>query len=129
MKRLPRRWPLRPQHSAGDGLSVGLLPPCSDSALAGLSFVHFREVPPAPAGVMRFQIPIKAGLSFALSPDGRQLAFSAPGADGLPKLWVRALDSLTPRELPVSDLTNADTPFFWSPDSRYLTYDGGSLGK
>ena len=94
-------------------------------ALAGLSFVHFREVPPAPAGVMRFQIPIKAGLSFALSPDGRQLAFSAPGADGLPKLWVRALDSLTPRELPVSDLTNADTPFFWSPDSRYLTYDGG----
>ncbi len=68
-------------------------------ALVGLAVAveHFRETPPQPAAV-RFQIPAPEKGSFgdtglALSPDGRQLAFIASGADGRPMLWVRPLDS------------------------------------
>lgn len=56
--------------------------------------------------------------SFALSPDGRQLAFVADH-DGQPTLWVRALDAATARALPGTD--GARRPF-WSPDSRSIGF-------
>ncbi len=79
---------------------------------------------------MRFQFPLSSTgrLStrlFALSPDGRLLAFTAPNADGVLRLWVRAFDSLDAHELPGSDFSPGNPPFFWSPDSRYIAYDGG----
>jgi len=106
-------------------------------ALAALAFVHFREKP-APAETMRFEIPLpdKATVAgadpFALSPDGRQLAFSATGSDGIYKMWVRSLDSLETRPLPGSESfqSPAYPQFFWSPDSRYIAFDaGGKLKK
>ena len=54
----------------------------------------------------------------AISPDGRSVAFVAV-TDGTPRLWVRALDSLTAREL--QDTDGARLPF-WSPDSRSLGF-------
>jgi dipeptidyl aminopeptidase/acylaminoacyl peptidase len=56
--------------------------------------------------------------SFALSPDGRQLAFSAV-LNGKLMLWVRSLDSLEARPLIGTD--NAAHPF-WSPDSRAIGF-------
>ena len=61
-------------------------------------------------------------VDIALSPDGRKLAFSAIGPDGIPRVWVRFMDSLDVRELPGSDTTLNPAPFFWSPDSRFVAY-------
>jgi serine/threonine protein kinase/Tol biopolymer transport system component len=89
-----------------------------------VSFVHFREQPPA-AELMRFQIPPpeKAilGNSLSLSPDGRRLAFTARGADGIAQIWVRSLDTLAVHPLPGTErVGNSDV--FWSPDSRFIGF-------
>jgi Tol biopolymer transport system component len=55
----------------------------------------------------------------AVSPNGRSLAFLASRPGEATRLWVRALESLTARELPGTD--GALGPF-WSPDSRYLGF-------
>jgi serine/threonine protein kinase/Tol biopolymer transport system component len=94
---------------------------------AVVSFVHFREQPPV-AEPVRFQIPVPPASSSALSPDGRQLAFGAPGSDGRALVWVRALDSLEPRPLPGT--AGIDRPVFWSPDSHFIAFAaGGKLKK
>jgi Tol biopolymer transport system component len=102
-------------------------------ALAAVSWVHFRERPPVPVEPVRLEIalPEKAALAppFALSPDGRKLAFLMAGTDGVLRLWVRALDSPEARPLQGSE-TPGGSPFFWSPDSRYIAFDaGGKLKK
>ena len=56
--------------------------------------------------------------SFAISPDGRRLAFVAE-RDGQPMLWVRDLDSVSSRALPGTE--GARRPF-WSPDSRSIGF-------
>ncbi|HVL69471.1 MAG TPA: protein kinase [Vicinamibacterales bacterium] len=59
---------------------------------------------------------------FALSPDGRMLAFTARDAAGLRQLWVRPLGALDARPLPNTD--NAHHPF-WSPDGAHIGYFAG----
>src|SRR5262249_20448430 len=56
---------------------------------------------------------------FALSPDGRQIAFVASAAGRPPSLWVRPLDSRSAREIP--DSYDASSPF-WSSDGRALGF-------
>jgi Tol biopolymer transport system component len=56
---------------------------------------------------------------FALSPDGRQVAFVAYGDDGTARLWVRSLEQSEAHALPGTD--DASLPF-WSPDSRSLGF-------
>jgi serine/threonine protein kinase len=56
--------------------------------------------------------------AFALSPDGRKIAYVASG-DGASRLWVRSLDSTSAQPLPGTE--NAYSPF-WSPDSRSLGF-------
>ena len=56
---------------------------------------------------------------FAVSPDGRRLAFVARGADGKQVLWVRGLEALTAQLLAGTD--EATYPF-WSPDSRFVGF-------
>lgn len=56
---------------------------------------------------------------FAISPDGRRLAFVAVASDGRSLLWVRPLDSLDAKALPGTE--NAAGPF-WSPDSRFIGF-------
>jgi serine/threonine protein kinase len=56
--------------------------------------------------------------SFALSPDGRRLAFVAD-REGQPTLWVRELNSAEAHALPGTE--RARRPF-WSPDSRSIGF-------
>jgi len=55
----------------------------------------------------------------ALSPDGSQLAYVGLGGDGRRALWMRELDSTSPRELPGT--ADAENPF-WSPDGRFVGF-------
>ena len=83
-----------------------------------------ERYPPTPSkriDVLRLSIlpPDNASFeSFAVSPDGRKLAFTA-ALNGEVKLWVRALDSLQAKPLTGTD--NASCPF-WSPDSQSIGF-------
>src|SRR6516162_11907280 len=57
--------------------------------------------------------------NFAVSPDGRQLAFVALGPDGKTTLWVRALSGSGAQQL--NGTEGASSPF-WSPDSRQIGF-------
>ncbi len=57
-------------------------------------------------------------LSFALSPDGRRIAFVGD-YQGQPTLWMRSLDSAEAKPLPGTQ--GARRPF-WSPDSRSIGF-------
>jgi hypothetical protein len=89
-------------------------------AAAAVSFVHFREKPPArPLARLQLATPGPAAAHYlALSPDGRMLAFVA-GNGGADQLWVRALDSLEARAL--AGTSGAAFPFR-SPDSTSLGF-------
>jgi hypothetical protein len=95
---------------------------------AVLAFVHFREMP-REARVMITSINPPENTSFrdvganpfALSPDGRQIAFRVAG-----QLWVRALDSPAARPLPG---TEGALSYFWSPDSRSIAFFDGKLKR
>jgi len=122
----------------GRTLPWAALAACLAIALVALAFMHFRQKPPAPADTMRFEIalPKKATMAdadpFVLSPDGRQLAFSATGSDGIYRTWIRSLDSLETRPVPGSEYFQSQgyPIFFWSPDNRYIAFDsGGKLKK
>jgi eukaryotic-like serine/threonine-protein kinase len=105
------------------------------AALAPIAFLYFRGTQTAQAEPMQLQIPLpeKTTMSingtFAVSPNGRQLAFAATGPDGVTRLWIRPLDSLEARLLPGTEAPQFP-PFFWSPDSRFIAFDaGGKLKK
>jgi eukaryotic-like serine/threonine-protein kinase len=89
----------------------------------------FRSQGPQVATPVRFEVRLPAGtLNFTLSPNGRQLAFPAPGADGRNLVWIRSLDSLEPR--PLSGTENVSgPPVFWSPDSRFIAFQAGTKLK
>ena len=67
---------------------------------------------------------------FALSPDGRRLAFVALGHDRRRQLWVRSLNGLIAQ--PLAGTEDALSPF-WSPDSNsvgfYAPGNNGTLKK
>jgi eukaryotic-like serine/threonine-protein kinase len=93
--------------------------------LASLPFTiaHLRQAPPAEARPMKFSIlpPEKASLgSFAVSPDGRWLAFTA-ATGGKDQLWVQALEGLRSRSQALPGTEGASHPF-WSPDSRSIAF-------
>jgi serine/threonine protein kinase len=66
-------------------------------------------------------------ISFALSPDGRNLAFVTQKEDGTKQLWLRSLYSGSER--PFAGSEGASTPF-WSPDGEWVGFfSGNSLKK
>jgi serine/threonine protein kinase len=95
-------------------------------ALVLLSFMHYRETPPPQATHVRFEIPLPPNVSFsprsvfALSPDGRWLAFLGRSGGDL-RIYVRSLDSLEVRALTGIE-TASDLPIFWSWDSTRLAF-------
>jgi len=94
-------------------------------ALADVSVTHFREKPPVSPELMRLdlQLPDDTTLQkFAISPDGRKIAFYAVGADGAGGVWVRSFDSGESRRIAE---TAASPTITWSPDSRFVVFPGG----
>jgi eukaryotic-like serine/threonine-protein kinase len=94
----------------------------------GLTTFLFRGKRPSATTPARFEVRLPVGArTFTFSPDGRQLAFLAPGTDGRDVVWIRALDSLEPHPLPGTE--NILVPVFWSPDSRFIAFQSGSKLK
>jgi Tol biopolymer transport system component len=86
---------------------------------AVLGNLAFRSSPAAPE--MRVEIatpPATSSTSFAISPDGRNIVYEA-APEGRSTLWLRALDSTTPRALPG---TEYPTFPFWSPDGKSIGF-------
>lgn len=76
-----------------------------------------------------FAPPVKPDFTqLAISPDGRQVAFTAATANGGQTLWVRRIDSYNAEELPGTEGANGP---FWSPDGRFIGFhtDVGDLKK
>jgi serine/threonine protein kinase len=87
---------LAPRESRLAWIVAAVLALALGSALAAL---YLRQ--PVDAPEMRVEIvtpPTPDPISFAISPDGRRLAFVASGG-GAPRLWVRPLDALTAQAL------------------------------
>src|SRR5207244_5362973 len=112
--------PLAPAHRRSKvwvGIAVVLLL-TTIASLGGLSVLYFtRATPPE----IRLEVTTPSTsdpLSFAISPDGRRLVFSASN-EGKSQLWVRPLDSLAPQPLAGTD--GASYPF-WSPDSASVGF-------
>jgi eukaryotic-like serine/threonine-protein kinase len=108
-------------------LAIGAVAALLALALAGVSYLHFREATPA-ADVVRFQISLPESVNFtqwgasAISPDGRNIVFAAYGYDGEPRLWIRTLDSPIPKQLEDAHINQQTVALFWSPDSRFVAY-------
>jgi Tol biopolymer transport system component len=81
-----------------------------------------RPSPPAlPLRMSLMPPPYGFGLDVdpAVSPDGRTVAFVAPDAAGTSQLWLRPLDSPTPRAL--TGTAGALMPF-WSHDGKWIAF-------
>jgi Tol biopolymer transport system component len=76
-------------------------------------------VPPPPDGRFTTTESSVQAVQLAISPDGRHLAFVAAAANSGSQLWVRDIDSPTPR--PVAGSAGAMYPF-WSADSRSIGF-------
>jgi serine/threonine protein kinase len=98
---------------------LGLL---TASVLGGLLATR-RPEPPAHSDVLSIMPPqdstFMRGEAPQISPNGRHLAFSSTDRQGVRGLYIRSLDSATPRFLPGTE--NGSLPF-WSPDSRMLGF-------
>jgi Tol biopolymer transport system component len=97
-------------------------------AAAVLAWIHFTAKAPA-ADVVHFQIlPPEGntfGVAFAVSPDGKRIAFPASDSKGQSRLWIRSLDSLESRAFPGTE--GVQLLPIWSPDSRTVVF--GAAGK
>ncbi|HKR28318.1 MAG TPA: protein kinase, partial [Acidobacteriaceae bacterium] len=106
--------------------ALGILAVLFAAAAAWLAFQPRPE-----QSVMRFSVPRPEGqLDFgdlSLSPDGHNLAFVASAAPDQPSLlWVRPLDSLSPRQLQGTE--GASMPF-WSPDGQGIGFQANDRLK
>jgi eukaryotic-like serine/threonine-protein kinase len=102
-------------------------------AAAALAVALWRGAAPAPASPVKLVAMLPDGVPAArfltLSPDGRQMAFSASapagpsgiGTPGQPSamLWVRRLDSL---ESKILEGTQRAMFPFWSPDAKWIAF-------
>jgi eukaryotic-like serine/threonine-protein kinase len=92
-----------------------------------LAIAHLRQ-PAGAAQLLKLSMTLPGnvllsgmGSSFALSPDGRRLAFIA-FSEGKERLWVRSLDSDTAQPLAGTEGVTNISPPFWSPDSRFVGF-------
>jgi eukaryotic-like serine/threonine-protein kinase len=78
--------------------------------------MRFEVMPPP--GTNWSPSPVASTVQLALSPDGRRIGFVAAPRRGVPRLWIRSLDTMQAQPLTGTD--EAAFPF-WSAD-------GGSIG-
>jgi serine/threonine protein kinase len=112
-------WPRR-----GAWLTVPLV--VAATAWIGLSLVQTRSGSTIGAAIKftvgsppNSNLTPPGGLEFAISEDGRELAFIASSAGGTPQLWVRPLSATTARVLAGTE--SASSPF-WSPDGQSIGF-------
>ncbi len=110
------------------------------ASLAGVAAVFLlRPSVPEPQMVQSTLLPppgwdFVASSPFAVSPDGRRIAYVAYArpddnkqTSGTNSIWIRDLDFAEPRELTASD---GDAYPFWSADGRWIGFFGfGKLNK
>ena len=118
--------PRRPRSALG----VAAIAAVALGVAALLSFRAFGDGA-ARASLVALTIPAPPGLGFtptegsvqspqfAVSPDGRSIAFVASGSDGVPQIWIRPIDSTDVR--PVPGTARATYPF-WSPSNRSIGF-------
>ena len=92
--------------------------------LTWLGVAHWRSIQPAESRHLRLSLLPPPSTSFvpynfAISPDGRRLAFVAAVQDGGTALWIRSLAAATAQQLTGTE--GATFPF-WSPDSRQVGF-------
>jgi eukaryotic-like serine/threonine-protein kinase len=123
--------PVRWASPATAGIAVAAV------ALIVIAFSPLGRPPPGHDGrPVRFIVPAPHDTTIdsvpgephpAVSPLGDRIAFVALSPDGRGMLWVRQLDSDTPRPLAGTD--GAALPF-WSPDGQFIAFTaGGKLKK
>ncbi len=100
--------------------------------LSGTMLLNRRGAPPAAPALVEFPILPPEGskftkpqVEFAVSPDGRHVAFIANSKTGS-SLWVRSLAAVDPR--PLRGTEGARNPF-WSPDSQSIGFFAGNQLK
>jgi eukaryotic-like serine/threonine-protein kinase len=105
------------------------------AASAAALVVALRSREPIAPGTVRFLVGAPSGnsfannadsVSYAVSPDGSQLAFIAVDDDRQSRLWLRPLSAVDAR--PVAGTEGADD-VFWSLDGRSLAFFAGSKLK
>jgi len=98
--------------------------------------VRYLPRTPAQEEILRFSVLLPQNVTMsgttpalAVSPDGRYIAFIA-AQEGQNLLWLRSLDSFTPKALAPLEISGSPTPPFWSPDGRFIGFfAGGELKK
>jgi Tol biopolymer transport system component len=102
------------------------------AGLLALAWVHFREAPPAAQPPVRFEFSAPDGVfpgsTFAISPDGRRVAYFAQGADQVRRVWLYDLRSADSRPLAGTEKA-VGSPVSFSPDGRFLFVQIGSQLK
>ncbi len=123
--------PDRGAHRRGGPLPWTLAAALAATLIIAVATGHWRPAP-GPA------IPLRASIlppenyqfrsyEFALSPDGRKIAFVAYGPpDQRDRLWIRSLDSTSAQVL--EGTVDASNPF-WSPDSTSIGFFAGDTLK
>jgi serine/threonine protein kinase len=122
--------PPRPKHGRAGWVAAAVLA----SAVAALLLLRARTPNPSSPGAIRFEVPppktgrvvvssVTASF-FALSPDGRRIAFcatspSAAASFNGAQIFVRAFDAADPQAIPGTE--GAFSPF-WSPDGASLAF-------
>jgi serine/threonine protein kinase len=89
------------------------------AALAFPAVRHLGEALPPETRVDLVTPPTADSMSFALSPDGRQIVFVAAGEDDSSRLWLRSFGSTAAQ--PLAGTEGASFPF-WSPDGRTIGF-------
>ena len=109
----------------GERLAWGVAALCI-AMLTWLGVAHWRGIQPAESRHLRLSLLPPPSTSFvpynfAISPDGRRLAFVAAAQDGGTALWIRSLAAGAAQQLTGTE--GAAYPF-WSPDSRQVGFFG-----
>ncbi len=90
-------------------LLLGLVAAISTTAALILAVLYFRQAP-ATEPMVRFVVAPPENVTLdepSLSPDGERLAFFGREPDGLQRLWIRPLASLTAEPVPGAEGGNS----------------------